>query len=114
MLVRINYFNVYILLAVGFFGIIKYMKTNIDEIEHLKLEIKKIIERNKKVETDKAWETSLTRRVFIAVSTYILVVVLLISIGAEKPFLTAIVPAVAYLVSTISLTIIKSWWLKQR
>lgn len=47
------------------------------EIEELKQEIENIKARNKRVEKDKAWETSLTRRIFIAVSTYILVVVFL-------------------------------------
>lgn len=84
------------------------------EIDELKSEIEKIKERNKKVEADKAWETSWVRRIFIAVSTYILVVILLVSIGAEKPFSTAIVPAVAYLVSTASLGIVKEWWLKAK
>lgn len=81
------------------------------EIEQLKGEIEKIKQRNIRVEKDKAWETSWIRRVFIAVSTYILVVIFLISIGVDKPFLSAIVPAVAYLISTASLGIIKSWWL---
>ncbi len=84
-----------------------------DKIETLEKEIEKIKERNKKVEADKAWETSWTRRIFIAITTYLLVVVFLTSIGIEKPLLTAIIPAVAYLISTTSLGIIKSWWLKK-
>lgn len=81
------------------------------EIDELKNEIEKIKERNKRVELDKAWETSWARRILIAVSTYILVVILLISISAEKPFLSAVIPACAYFVSTVSLGIIKSWWI---
>ncbi|QQG40529.1 MAG: hypothetical protein HYV37_03090 [Candidatus Levyibacteriota bacterium] len=81
------------------------------EIEELKWEIEKIKERNRRVEMDKAWETSWTRKIFIAVSTYVLVVILLVSIDADKPFFSAVVPAIAYLISTTSLGIIKSWWL---
>lgn len=81
------------------------------EIDELKGEIEKIKERNKKVEADKAWETSWIRRIFIAASTYILVVILLVSIAAEKPFVTAIIPAIAYIISTAGLGIIKSWWM---
>lgn len=85
-----------------------------DKVDILQKEIKKIKERNVRVEKDKAWETSWVRRVFIAVSTYILVVIFLFSIGAEKPFVTAIIPAIAYLLSTASLGILKSWWLKNK
>ena len=38
-------------------------------------EIKNIKERNKRVELDKKWETSLTRKVCIAILTYIVVVI---------------------------------------
>lgn len=77
-------------------------------------EVEKIKERNRRVELDKAWETSLTRRVAIAVSTYILVVILLYSLGVPKPFLNAIIPACAYLVSTLSMGILKEWWMKRK
>jgi len=39
-----------------------------------KKEIKNIIKRNKKVEADKAWETSFSRKILIAVLTYIVIV----------------------------------------
>ncbi len=80
------------------------------EIEELQKEIEKIKERNARVEKDKAWETSWTRKIFIAASTYILVVIFLVSIDADKPFFSAIVPAVAYLISTVGLGILKEWW----
>jgi len=83
-------------------------------MEELRGEIEKIKERNKKVEMDKAWETSWTRRIFIAVSTYILILIFLFSIGAEKPFLSAIIPAVAYIISTLSLGLLKSKWLERK
>ena len=38
-------------------------------------EITEIKERNKRVEKDKAWETSWTRRICIMVLTYIVVIV---------------------------------------
>lgn len=85
-----------------------------DKVDVLKKEIDKIKERNSRVEKDKAWETSWVRRVFIAISTYLLVVILLLYIGTEKPFVTAVVPAIAYLLSTASLEVVKSWWLKNK
>lgn len=81
---------------------------------NLEKEIEKIKKRNRKVERDKAWETSWTRRIFIGVSTYIVVVVLFYAIGVAKPLLSAIVPAAAYVISTFSLGILKTWWLRNR
>ena len=83
-------------------------------VEKLEEEIKKIKERNRRVEADKGWETSWTRRIFIGVSTYLLISLFLVIIKAEKPFLSAIIPALAYLISTLSLGLLRSWWLKRR
>lgn len=82
-----------------------------NEIEKLKEEIKKINERNRRVEKDKTWEISWMRRVAIAASTYILISIFLIIIGIGKPFLSAIIPAIAYLISTASLEFLKQKWL---
>ena len=76
--------------------------------EHLS----KLKERNARVEADKAWETSWARRGIIAIFTYLVVVVFLISIGAQDPWLAALVPAGAYMLSTSTLPFIKKWWIK--
>ena len=44
--------------------------------KELENEIVKIKERNKKVELDKAWETSWTRKICIGILTYINVVLI--------------------------------------
>ncbi len=77
-------------------------------------EIEKIKERNRRVEADKSWETSWARRIFIGVSTYILIAIFLIIIRVERPLESAIIPAIAYLISTLTLGVLKSWWLKNR
>ena len=75
-------------------------------------EIKAVIERNKRVESDKAWETSFTRRAIIAAMTYLLIVLFLWMINIEKPWLNALVPAIAFALSTLSLPFFKKIWLK--
>lgn len=82
--------------------------------EDLETEILAIKARNRKVEADKAWETSGTRRIFIAVSTYLLITIFMIALGVEKPFTAAIIPAVAYLISILSLGALKKWWLNKQ
>jgi hypothetical protein len=45
-----------------------------DKIAELENELNQIKKRNKKVELDKVWETSMTKRIFIAVLTYFVIV----------------------------------------
>jgi len=83
-----------------------------ERIQKLEKEIEIIKERNSRVETDKAWEISWSRRLFIAVSTYIIAGIWLVLIHDTLPWLKAFVPAVGYLLSTLSLPFIKKWWIK--
>ncbi|MBI2636510.1 hypothetical protein HYW84_04280 [Candidatus Peregrinibacteria bacterium] len=72
--------------------------------------IQALIERNRRVEIDKAWETSFTRRVFIAVVTYSAAALLFWSAGLPTPLLQALIPSAAYFISTLSLPWVKRWW----
>jgi hypothetical protein len=73
-------------------------------------EIETIKQRNLRVEADKAWEVSWARRIFIAVGTYIVAGIWLVLIEDSNPWLKSFVPAIGYLLSTLSLPFIKSWW----
>ena len=75
--------------------------------------IKSIEERNKRVEIDKAWETSFTRKFIIAVITYFIVVLFLYLISVNRPWLNALVPTGGYILSTLTLPFVKKWWLKR-
>ncbi len=77
-------------------------------------EIETIKSRNKKVENDKAWETSWTRRIFIAVATYIVAILWLILIEESIPLLKACVPMGGYILSTLSLSFVKKQWENKR
>lgn len=66
------------------------------------------------METDKAWETSWTRRLFITIATYLFALVWLLVIKNNQPFLSAFVPAVGYFLSTITLNSIKKRWMTGR
>ena len=76
-------------------------------------EIQNIQERNRRVELDKAWETSLTRRLIIATITYGVAAFWLITIENDKPFLNALVPTGGYLLSTWSLSFVRGWWIQK-
>ena len=85
-----------------------------DEIEKLKEKIQNLEERNQKVESDKAWETSRFRVVLITVVTYIVASLVLRVIGVGNPFLNSLIPTIGYFLSTLSLPFIKKWWTKNK
>ena len=82
-------------------------------MENLEQRVKNIEERNRRVEVDKAWKLSRTRTLFIAASTYILILVFMGLIKNEHPFLNALVASVAYLMSSATYKGIKKDWLKK-
>ncbi len=77
-------------------------------------QIQEIKERNQRVELDKAWETSRTRKTIIAVITYIVVVFFLLIIHAPNIFLNALVPVAGFLLSTLTLSWCKKKWIEQK
>ena len=81
-------------------------------INDLEKEISAIKARNKKVETDKAWETSWTRKFILIIFTYIGIGFYLQAINIDKPWLNAIVPSVGFLLSTLTLHIFKNIWIR--
>lgn len=77
-------------------------------------EIKEIKERNKRVELDKRWETSLTRKVCIAILTYIVVVIYSYIISkVSNIWLSSLVPVIGFTLSTLSLKGIRMVWEKK-
>lgn len=83
--------------------------------KELEKEILKIKERNAKVELDKAWETSLTRKICICVLTYIVVVIYSHLINKiSNVWLSSIVPVIGFTLSTLSLKIVRNLWEKRK
>lgn len=87
------------------------MEDKIKELEERIIEIEK---RNKRVELDKAWETSILRKVLIIVMTYIFAVLYLTVADNSNPFLGAVVPCVGFYLSTQSIKLIKNMWIKNK
>lgn len=73
-----------------------------------------IEERNKRVEEDKAWETSWLRRISIVVLTYIVVAAYLHWVVHISPWINALVPVIGFIVSTLTINLLKKEWLKSR
>ncbi len=82
------------------------------QIEELNNRLKKIESRNRHVERDKAWETSNTRKVLIVAFTYTSIALYLKFVVRIDPWINAIVPAVGFLLSTLTLPYFKTLWEK--
>lgn len=82
-------------------------------MEDLEKRVARIEERNKKVTADKAWETSSTRKVLVAIFTYLAIALYLKFIVGINPWVNAIVPTVGFLLSTLTLPWFRKLWEKK-
>ncbi len=79
----------------------------------LEKEIKKIKDRNKRVELDKKWETSWTRRICIMILTYVIVIIYSYLVKGQSSILfSSLVPVIGFVLSTLSLRLIRKIWEK--
>lgn len=85
-----------------------------NNITDLETRIEKIEKRNQKVESDKAWEGSLTRRGLIVFFTYLSIGIYMWAIGVGQPLLNAVIPSLGFTLSTLTLPYFKQQWLKNR
>ncbi len=78
----------------------------------LEARVSSIEQRNRRVESDKAWEISKTRRAIIVVFTYLAIGAYLLVIGVPNALLNAVVPTVAFTLSTLTLPFFKKLWIE--
>ena len=79
-------------------------------INDLEKRIEKVERRNSKVETDKAWELSWIRKLLLIIFTYLAIGLYMMAINVPQWWLNAIVPAVGFLLSTLTLPYFKRFW----
>ena len=79
--------------------------------KELENEILKIKERNKKVELDKKWETSWTRKICICILTYVVVILYsYLTKQISNILLSSLVPVIGFALSTLSLKLVRNIW----
>jgi hypothetical protein len=83
-----------------------------DKYKELEERISQVERRNTSVEKNKAWETSYTRRLLLVIFTYLAIVTYLFFIVHINPWINAIVPAIGFMLSTLSLPFFKKLWEK--
>ena len=69
--------------------------------------------RNKRVQQDKAWETSRTRKLSIMALTYLVVVSYLHFVVKISPWINGLVPVIGFALSTMTLTYLKKIWISR-
>jgi hypothetical protein len=80
-------------------------------ISELESRVNAIEKRNQQVELDKAWEGSWTRKLLVIAFTYFSISLYLYFIVGIDPWINAIVPALGFLLSTLTLPYFKKWWI---
>lgn len=83
-------------------------------MKNLEQRIRKIEERNLRVETDKAWEISWIRKILLMLFTYLAIGAYMWAIDISRPWLNAVIPAVAFVLSTLTTPFFKKLWLKSK
>ena len=76
--------------------------------------LREIESRNIRVENDKAWETSWTRRIGIAALTYFIVVIYLRFVAHIDPWINGLIPVIGFLLSTLTVSLLKKIWQSHR
>ncbi|OGD10081.1 hypothetical protein A2397_04560 [Candidatus Amesbacteria bacterium RIFOXYB1_FULL_44_23] len=80
-------------------------------LEEAEKRLKIIEDRNKRVEVDKAWETSGFRKLLLITFTYLSIGLYMWAVGIDRPWLNAVIPSLGFLLSTLTLPIFKNWWI---
>lgn len=88
------------------------MKTTTLTLESLQNEIDNLKDRNKRVEAEKAWETSWQRKISILIITYILMSLIFFTLENPHPLTNAIIPTLGYFLSTLTFWVLQKQFLK--
>ena len=93
-------------------------RQNKNNISSTNISIEKRLEaienRNNRVEADKSWETSTSRKLLIAALTYIVIVLFFYAAKLPKPFVNSLVPTLGFVLSTLSLPYFKKVWINHK
>lgn len=79
-------------------------------LSDLENRLSRVESRNRRVEEDKAWETSYFRRFLLIVFTYLSIGLYMWAIGVDRPWLNAVIPSLGFLLSTLTLPFFRKMW----
>lgn len=73
-------------------------------------ELAAIRNRNHRVESNKAWETSRVRLFAITAITYVTMVLVFLALDSNRPLIDALIPTTGFFLSTLSLSFLRARW----
>jgi hypothetical protein len=79
-----------------------------ERVSMVENELAAIRNRNHRVESNKAWETSRVRLLSITSITYVTMLLVFLVLGSSRPFLDALVPTTGFFLSTLSLSFVRA------
>lgn len=83
-------------------------------MSHLEAHIDEILERNRRVELHKSWETSRTRLICVTLITYVTMALVFAVLGSTRPLLDGLIPTTGFFLSTLSLPFVRTLWERWR
>ncbi|HIK43440.1 MAG TPA: hypothetical protein IGR64_00990 [Leptolyngbyaceae cyanobacterium M65_K2018_010] len=86
----------------------------LERVRALEGAVEELRDRNRRVEREKAWETSLTRRMLLVVLTYGITALVFWKIAVPSPLSDALIPSTGYIISTLTVPWAKQAWLARR
>ena len=81
------------------------LQERLSVVEH---ELAAIRNRNHRVESNKAWETSRVRLFSITAITYVTMVLVFLVLGSNRPLVDALIPTTGFFLSTLSLSFLRA------
>ncbi len=70
--------------------------------------------RNQRVELDKAWEVSWTRKLVLFCIIFLLTFLFLLLIRDDRALGNALLAAVGIFLSTLTISYLKTWWISRQ
>ena len=82
--------------------------------QNLEERVARLENRNRRVESDKAWETSWLRRGSLMVLIYLTIVFYLKFVVHISPWINGLVPVIGFFISTLTIGLLKQRWLARK
>jgi hypothetical protein len=79
-----------------------------ERVSVVESELAAIRNRNHRVESNKAWETSRVRLFSVTGITYVTMLLVFLVLGSSRPFVDALVPTTGFFLSTLSLSLVRA------
>ncbi|NJL46904.1 MAG: hypothetical protein HC929_04620 [Leptolyngbyaceae cyanobacterium SM2_5_2] len=91
----------------------RYASSNEEVLERLRVleaAVEELRDRNRRVEREKGWETSLSRKILLSALTYGITALVFWKIAVPDPLANALIPTTGYVISTLTIPWAREIW----